>query len=194
VIVICLGSYSGQSGPWSNLATVVAQSSALADKASQPTAPEPSEIPQEDVEQLRRTIRKQRSDIERLRAKVARLEERLQPEAIRDRLTQEETRGQSLHAELFAIAEREAGLQSRLDEVNEQLRPANIDAMPIFGSTRPEEVRESARRRLTNEAQRIQSQLDLLTQNKNRIQSSLSATDLVILNLQGQLQNAASRP
>src|SRR5215510_15764077 len=114
VIMICLGSYSAQRGPWANLATVAAQSSALADKASQPTAPEPSEIPQEDVEQLRRTIRKQRSDIERLRAKVARLEERLQPEAIRDRLTQEETRGQSLHAELFSIAEREANLQARL--------------------------------------------------------------------------------
>jgi predicted RNase H-like nuclease (RuvC/YqgF family) len=194
VIVILSLSYFNQRGLWSNIATVAAQSSALADKVSKPAVPETTAQPQEDVEQLRRTIKKQRAEIDRLRSKVARLEDRLQPEAIRDRLTQEESRGQSLHAELFAIAERESSLQARLDEVNEQLRPANIEALPIYGSTRPEEVRESARRRLSNEAGRIQSQLDLLNQNKNRIQSSLSASDLMTLNLQGQLQNAASRP
>jgi hypothetical protein len=80
-----------------------------------------------------------------------------------------------------------------MDQVNEQLRSENIDQLQVMGSVHPEQVRESARRQLSNEKQRIQTQLDLLQHNKMRLQSALSTADLVIQRLQGQLQGAVHK-
>jgi len=109
-------------------------------------------------------------------------------------MTQEEQRAEGLEEQLFSIAKEEANLQAQLDEVNEQLRPENIDQLPISGSLRPEAVRESTRRRLTNKQSRIQTQLQLLEQSRTRIHSSISVTDMLIQNLRMQMQAASIHP
>jgi hypothetical protein len=103
-------------------------------------------------------------------------------------MTQEEQRVENLLSQLVVIGEKESALQSRMDEVNEQLRPENIDQLPVNGSLRPEEVRESARRRLTNEQTRIRSQIDLLQQSRMKLQSSQAVTEMLIQNLRMKLQ------
>jgi hypothetical protein len=90
----------------------------------------------------------------------------------------------------LSIGEQEANVQSQLDSVNEQLRPENIDNLQIYGSLRPEEVRESARRKLTTQQRTIQAQLQLIQQSRTRLQSSLSTTDLLIQRLRQQLATA----
>lgn len=145
-----------------------------------------------ELEQMRQSLKKLTTENERLRTKVAELENRLKNHAIRDRMMQEEQRAEGLEEQLFSIAKEEANLQRQMDDVNEQLRPENIDQLQVMGSLRPEEVRESTRRKLTNEQMRIQAQLQLLQQNRTRLQSSVSVTDMLIQNLRMQLQ-AASR-
>lgn len=142
----------------------------------------------ETVEGLRKTIERLKTENERLRAKVSELEKRVDAQAIRDRLVQEEQRVENLLAQLVVIGEKEAPLQSRLVEIDEQLRSENIDQMPISGSLRPEQVREAARRQLTNEQLRLRSQLDLLQQSRVRLQSSLSVTEMLVQNLRLKLQ------
>jgi len=115
----------------------------------------------------------------------------LRNQSIRDRMTQEEQRAQNLEEQLFSITKEEANLQAQLDDVNEQLRPENIDRLQVMGSLRPEEVRESTRRKLTNQQMRIQAQIQVLQQNRARIQSSISVTDMLIQNLRSQMQAAA---
>jgi hypothetical protein len=146
---------------------------------------------QDDPAQMRKTIKRLTAELELLRRKVSEFERTNKLNSVRDRLTQEELRAEDLQSQLVAIAEKEANLQLRMDEVNIQLRPENIDQLPIAGSLRPEQVRETTRRRLTNEKLRIQSQLDLLQQNRTRVQSSLSVTDLIIQRLRGKLQSLA---
>ena len=131
---------------------------------------------------------------ERLRTRVADLERRLRNHSIRDRMTQEEQRAENLEEQLFSIAKEEANLQAQLEEVNEQLRPENIEQLQIMGSLRPEEVRESTRRKLSNKQNRIQTQLQLLQQSRTRIHSSISVTDMLIQNLRMQMQAAAAHP
>ena len=147
-----------------------------------------------DLERMRKSLSQLTTENEALRTKVAELERRLKNHSIRDRMTQEEQRAEGLEEQLFSIAKEEANLQAQLDEVNEQLRPENIDQLPISGSLRPEAVRESTRRRLTNKQSRIQTQLQLLEQSRTRIHSSISVTDMLIQNLRMQMQAAAAHP
>ena len=145
-----------------------------------------------ELDEMRQSIKQLTTENERLRTKVAELERRLKNQSIRDRMMQEEQRAERLEEQLFSIAKEEADLQRQLEEVNEQLRPENIDQLQIMGSLRPEQVRESTRRRLTNQQNQIQAQLQLLQQNRARLQSSVSVTDMLIQNLRMQMQ-AASR-
>ena len=144
-----------------------------------------------DVEQLRSSIRQLTTENELLRIKLAELERRLRNQSIRDRMTQEEERAENLEEQLFSIAREEANLQAQLEEVDEQLRPENIEQLPIMGSLRPEEVRESTRRKLTNRQSRIQAQIQLLQQSRARIHSSISGIDILIQNLRMQMQSAS---
>jgi predicted nucleic acid-binding Zn-ribbon protein len=146
-----------------------------------------------DLTQMRKSMKQLTSDNEGLRAKVADLERRLRNHSIRDRMTQEEQRAINLEEKLFSIATEEENLQIQLEEVNEQLRPENIEQLQVMGSLRPEEVRESTRRKLANKQSRIQGQMQLLQQSRVRIQSSITVTDMLILNLRAQMQ-AASHP
>lgn len=141
-----------------------------------------------DNEELRRTIKQLRSENELLRGRVAELEKRVEGQSVRDRLVQEEQRIENLQAQLVAIGEKEAGLQSRFEEVSDQLRTENINQLPIAGSLRPEEVRETTRRRLTSEQTRLRAQLDLLQQSRLRLQASLSVTELLVMNLRARMQ------
>jgi len=145
-----------------------------------------------DPEQKRKSIKQLTSENDYLRGKVAELERRLKNHSIRDRMVQEEQRAENLEEQLFSIAKEEANLQAQLEEVNEQLRPENIDQLPIGGSLRPEEIRESTRRRLTNKQSRLQAQLQLLQQSRSRIHSSISVTDMLIQNLRMQMQAASA--
>lgn len=140
------------------------------------------------VEGMQKTIERLKAENERLRAKVSELEKRVDAQAIRDRLVQEEQRVENLLAQLVAIGEKEAPLQSRLAEIDEQMRPENIEQLPISGSLRPEEVREATRRRLTGEQTRVRSQIELLQQSRMRLQSSLSVTEMLVQNLRLKLQ------
>ena len=146
-----------------------------------------------DPEQMRTSIKQLTTENERLRAKVTELERRLMNQSIRDRMTQEEQRAENLEEQLFSIAKEESHLQAELEEVNEQIRPENIQQLQVPGSLRPEEVRESTRRKLSKQQSRIQGQIQLLHQTRARIQSSISVTDMLIQNLRAQMQSA-SRP
>ena len=156
---------------------------------SQPAETSPKA--QDDLEHLRQTVKRLTAENEKLRKRVADLEHRQQLGSIQDRLTNEEQRAENLQVQLLTAAEREAAVQSRLDEINDQLRPESLNSMVVGGSTRPEAVRESARRRLENERVRLQSQLDLLHQSRARLQASLASTDLTIQQLRLQVQQAA---
>ena len=150
--------------------------------------------PTGDAEQMRRSIKQLTTENDYLRGKVAELERRLRNHSIRDRMVQEEQRAENLEEQLFSIAKEEANLQAQLEEVNEQLRPENIEQLQVMGSLRPEAIRESTRRRLTNRQSRIQAQLQLLEQSRSRIQSSISVTDMLIQNLRMQMQAASVHP
>jgi chromosome segregation ATPase len=144
-----------------------------------------------DIEQLRKQVRQLGAEVTRLKAENAKLEKYRQIDYLREQLLKEEQRVEALQKELADIGDRETSLQNRLDEIEPQLRPDQIEqARAGVGSMRPEQDREAMKQRLTNEKRRIQTQLDQFQQNRLRIQSSISSAEASIATLRLRLKDA----
>jgi hypothetical protein len=155
------------------------------------SAPAQAAPKNDDIDQLRKTVRQLGAEVSRLKAENAKLEKYRQVDYLREQLLKEEHRVETLQKELGDIGARETSLQNRLDEIELQLRPDQIEqARAGVGSMRPEEDREAMKQRLTNEKRRIQTQLDQLQQNRVRIQSSISSAEASIITLRQRLKGA----
>ena len=144
-----------------------------------------------EADQLRKNVQQLTTEVQRLRSRVAQLEKDRLATTIQEQLEKEEQRGESLQLHLLEIADKEAPLQARLDQVNQQLRPEALEQlMAGVGSVHPEDTREEVRKRLVNEKARIQAQLDLFRQDRVRTQASLATTDAAILRLKQKLADA----
>ena len=84
----------------------------------------------------------------------------------------------NLKQQLMEIEWVETESRIRLQELDEQLKPENIErAVAGIGSTHPEELREYRRRLLRIERDGIQTQLELLEENRERIKAAIAAAE-----------------
>jgi len=174
------------------LCGVIEGSNAAAQEAARNSAAPVQAAPKtDDIDQLRKTVRQLGAEVSRLKAENAKLEKYRQVDYLREQLLKEEQRIETLQKELADIGARETALQNRLDEIEPQLRPDQIEqARAGVGSMRPEEDREAMKQRLTNEKRRIQTQLDQFQQNRVRIQSSISSAEASVVTLRQRLKDA----
>lgn len=85
---------------------------------------------------------------------------------------------EKLRAQLLDVETKQSGLQTRLQDVEEKLKPENIEkALAGLGSTRPEEVREQRRRELEIERNGLRTQLDLLATSHTRLETAIARAD-----------------
>ena len=144
-----------------------------------------------EAEQLRKNVQQLTAEVQRLKRKVTELEKDRLASTIQEQLEKEEQRGEGLQLHLIEIVEKELPLQTRLDQVNSQLRPENLDkALLGVGSVHPEYAREDLRKQLAAERQRLMYQLELFRQDRIRTQASLATTDAAILRLKMKLTEA----
>lgn len=84
----------------------------------------------------------------------------------------------SLRAQLSNIETKQAELQTRLQTLDEGLKPENIEsALAGVGSTHPEDLREQRRRQLEIERNGVRAQLDLLNTSHSRLETAIAAAD-----------------
>ena len=80
--------------------------------------------------------------------------------------------------QLIELETKEAQLRMRLEELDEALKPENIErALAGIGSTRPEELREHRRRMLTIEKNGLQAQLKLIEESRIRTESAIATAE-----------------
>jgi len=85
---------------------------------------------------------------------------------------------ETLHLQLLDAQNREADLQVREQQLNEAIKPENIErALAGIGSTRPEELREARRRQLTIERDGIRAQLKLVATSRERLESVIRTAE-----------------
>jgi hypothetical protein len=84
----------------------------------------------------------------------------------------------TLRAQLAEVEAKQAELQTRLQNLDEQLKPEKIEsALAGVGSTRPEDLREQRRRQLEIERNGVRAQLDLLATSHSRLETAIATAD-----------------
>lgn len=85
---------------------------------------------------------------------------------------------ENLRAHLRDVQAEEAGLQIRVEQLDWDLKPENIEHyFAATGSTRPEELREQRRRQLQSEKDRALVRLDQLAVSRTRLESAIANAD-----------------
>ena len=83
-----------------------------------------------------------------------------------------------LRAQLTDLQAQQADLQSRLTQLDEDIKPENIErSLAGVGSTHPEDLREARRRQLEIQRKGIQSQLDNLATTRARLEAAIATAD-----------------
>lgn len=148
---------------------------------------QPSQEP-DPMDQLGRSIRRLTLEVERLAKRVSDLEKERLFDVTRVLLVGEEQRAESLQLRLRENLERQLALQGRLIQVDNQLKPENIERLFVgVGLVRPEEARDTVQRRLSLEKQGLLAQIELVRQERNRFQSALATADVAIQRLRLRL-------
>src|SRR5229473_2706512 len=87
-------------------------------------------------------------------------------------------RAASLRAQLVETQAKQAELQTRLQQLEEELKPENIErSLAGVGSTHPEELREARRRQFEIEKKGVQIQLEVLTASRTSLEASIARAD-----------------
>src|SRR5215208_6996976 len=78
---------------------------------------------------------------------------------------------EKLRGQLLEVQGNEEALRVRVEQLEESLKPENIErSLAGVGSTRPEELREHRRRQLTIERDNVLAQLKLVETNRQRLE------------------------
>lgn len=96
---------------------------------------------------------------------------------------------EKLKAQLIEVQGKEEALRARLQQLDESIKPENIErSLAGIGSTRPEDLRESRRRQLTIERDGVQAQLKTVETSRQRLETALANAEIVAY------QQSARRP
>ena len=83
-----------------------------------------------------------------------------------------------LKAQLLDVQAKEADLRARLQELDESLKPENIErSLAGVGSTRPEQLREQRRRQLSIQRDGVLAQLQTLEASRMRLETALASAE-----------------
>jgi len=88
-------------------------------------------------------------------------------------------RAARLRAQLADLQAQQTELQSRLAQIDEEIKPENIErSLAGIGSTHPEDLREARRRQLEIQRKGIQSQLDALAAARTRLENAIALAEV----------------
>ena len=105
-----------------------------------------------------------------------------------DLLARAEDRAGVLRKQLLELIEKETSYKSRLAQIDEDMRPENIErTMSGIGTTRTAELRDVRRRALEIEKRGLESLLNLTTQSRIRLEEDVRQADSLVSRLRQRL-------
>ena len=151
-----------------------------------------AEQAEEDEASVRRTVNDLSTQVTKLTEKLSQMEQQQRTLVDLERLTRAEQRAEALRTQLQTVQEKEAALAARMDQIDFDLKPENIErGVAAYGSTRPEDAREARRRGLENERTRTRAQLDLLQTSRQRLEAAIANADAEVERLRQRVDDAA---
>ncbi|MFS8084975.1 MAG: hypothetical protein ACMG6H_05045, partial [Acidobacteriota bacterium] len=105
-----------------------------------------------------------------------------------DLLGRAEDRAGVLRKQLIELIEKETAYRTRLAQIDEDMRPENIErTMSGIGTTRTAELRDVRRRSLEIEKRGLESLLNLTTQSRIRLEEDVRQADALVQKLRQRL-------
>jgi hypothetical protein len=109
-------------------------------------------------------------------------------------LIQAEQRAEILRKQLLELLEKETSYRSRLAQIDEDMRPDNIErSLNLYGTTRTAELRDSRRRALENDRRGYESLLNLASQSRMRLEEDVRQADSLVTKLRTRLMPLIER-
>jgi hypothetical protein len=106
-----------------------------------------------------------------------------------DILTRAEQRAESLRKQRFELVEKENTIQTRLDQIEYDIRPEMIErSTNMTGSLRPEELRDSRRKSLELERKSLQSLLLDVQSTRVSLETSVKNAEDLVVRLRSKLE------
>jgi chromosome segregation ATPase len=140
---------------------------------------------------MRRTVNRLSKQVDQLSTKLSQIEGQQRALVDLERLSRAEQRAEAFRAQLRDVYAKEAELQARLEQIEYDIKPESIERSTAFyGTTRPDEARETRRRQLESERTRLQSQLNLMTTSRTRLESAIALADTEVERLRARLDAA----
>lgn len=98
-----------------------------------------------------------------------------------DMLTRTEERAEVLRKQLIELIEKETSYRMRSAQLEDDMRPENIErSLSGYGTTRTVELRDARRRSLESERRGIDSLLPLIAQSRLRLEEDVRQADLLV--------------
>jgi outer membrane murein-binding lipoprotein Lpp len=118
------------------------------------------------------------TDFAQLNRKLTALEKERQADLLQQRLTAAEQRGETLRAQLSQTMEKQADLQSQLEQIDYNLRPESIELRAATIPTlHADDVRTQIRQQLESEKRRVRAQLDVLDASRTHLETAIVGAD-----------------
>ena len=145
---------------------------------------------------MQQTINQLSHQVDRLNDKLTQMQQNDRTLIDMERLTRAEQRAESLRAQQLDTESKLADAQSKLEQIEYQMRPENIERAAGYGTTHPEEAREARRRQLENEKSRLLAQTKILETSRARLETSVATADAEVDSLRQriELQQAQQDP
>lgn len=140
-------------------------------------------------ETMRRTVNQLSTQVTKLSEDLGQLKDQQRTLVDLERLTRAEQRAEGFRAQLRDVLEKEMALQARMEQLDYELLPDNIQRRAAMtGTFRPDELREQIRRQLESEKRRVQQQLDLLTTSRTRLEAAIVNSDSEVERLRARVE------
>jgi hypothetical protein len=147
--------------------------------------------PEENEDSMRRTVNELSSQVTQLSDKLSQMEQQQRTLVDMERLSRAEVRAENLRTQLRDVQEKEGVLQARMEQIEYSLKPENIErSVSTFGSTRPEEARDTRRNMLESDKTRTQAQLDLYVTSRQRLEAAIINADMEVDRLRKRIEDA----
>lgn len=155
------------------------------------TDAQPARPPEQDPQEMKKTIRTLSTQVDKLSDKLNQMEEGQRSLVDLERLSRAEARSAALRAELRDVQSKESDLEARAEEIDYALKPENIERSTAgYGTTHPEELREQRKRQLESEKLRVRKQLDGLAISHTRLDQAIATSDAEMERLRKKLDSA----
>jgi hypothetical protein len=156
-------------------------SEAVTPAKSKPRTPTPAD-------EMHQTIQTLSNQVDRLNDKLSQMQDSDRTLIDMERLTRAEQRSESLRLQQVDVESKLADLQSKIELIEYQLKPENIERASGYGTVHPEEARDSRRRQLENERSRAQAQIRILETSRQRLETAVRTSDLEVDTLRRKIE------